>query len=103
MNRLVSLGVSSILTLSESMLFPVLVNIRNRIKAPVAAGILYLVLLLTTPPSSAFWVPEDAMVVSEMGPRLSQKAAPDTIAPIRYSGEIPARTPTGNNMGITTK
>ena len=46
---------------------------------------------------------EDAIVVSEIGPRLSPNAAPDTIAPIIYSGLTPAITPTGKSIGITTK
>ena len=81
----------------------VLVNAKNKTKAPRAAGTEYLVRLFTTIPRSACWVAEDAMVVSEIGPRLSPNAAPETIAPIIYSGATPAITPTGNRIGITTK
>lgn len=41
-------------------------NSRNKTKAPAAAGRLYLVLVFTTVPRSAFWVAEEAMVVNEI-------------------------------------
>ena len=81
----------------------VLVSVKNKTKAPTAAGTEYRVRLFTTIPKSACWVVEDAMVVSEIGPKLSPNAAPETIAPIIYSGATPAITPTGNKIGITTK
>ena len=62
----------------------------------------YLIRVRTTLPSSAPWVAEEAMVVSEMGARLSPKAAPETMAPSMYTGVTPVMTPTGKRMGMTT-
>src|SRR6056297_159100 len=68
-----------------------------------AVGIEYLSLLFTTPPISMPWVVAEAIVVSETGDRLSPKAPPETIAPIKRAGLLPTKYPTGYNIGLTTK
>ena len=63
-------------------LVSVLVKIRKHTSAMRAAGMEYFIRERTTLPNSAFWVVAEAMVVSEMGARLSPNAAPETMAPI---------------------
>ena len=61
----------------------------------------YLIRLETTPPMSAgfpflnCWVDADAMVVSEIGARLSPKIAPDTIQPAIIISFAPSIMPAG--------
>ena len=57
--------------------------------------------LFTQPPTSAgwpsryCWVEAEAMVVSEMGARLSPNTAPETMAPARNMGLPPSTRPAG--------
>ena len=103
MKRLTGLITVSSIPSKVTAVSVVLVNAKNKTKAPIAAGTEYRVRVFTTIPNWACWVVEEAMVVSEIGPKLSPNAAPETIAPIIYSGATPAITPTGNKIGITTK
>ena len=65
----------------------------------------YLIRRETTPPMSAgfpflnCWVDADAMVVSEIGARLSPKIAPDTIHPAIIISFAPSIMPAGEKIG----
>lgn len=67
-----------------------------------AAGIEYQTLVRTTPPISASCVLAEAMVVSEIGARLSPNRAPETRAPAMIAGLAPTSTPTGKSTGKET-
>src|SRR5690554_1179583 len=91
-----------VLTLAEGLVMtPPPAKRPRMINVKTATGMEYFILERTTPPISAPWEPAEAMVVSEMGARLSPKAAPETNAPTINPGETPAITPTGKRIGMT--